>query len=184
MYYRDNETDIKGVPMVFHYETGSKDNRMVFEVLGPNLEVLFNLCNRMFSVDTVAMLAIQMLQRVRNVHRHALIHRDQKPDNYCIGYESRRNVIYLIDFGLSKSFIENGRHIPYREHQPLTGTVRYCSINTHFGIEQSRRDDMEGLGYMLVYFLKGSLPWMGIRAPTKKQRYEKILEKKLEVSVE
>ena len=92
--------------------------------------------------------------------------------------------MYLIDYGLSKRFMVGGTHIPYREHKALTGTARYCSINTHLGIEQSRRDDLESLGYIFIYFLKGSLPWQGLRAQTKKQKYEKILEKKLGCPIE
>jgi casein kinase 1/casein kinase I family protein HRR25 len=90
------------------------------------------------------------------------------------------HVCHIIDFGLAKKFQDprSGRHIPYLEGKNLTGTARYASINTHLGIEQSRRDDMESLGFVLMYFLRGSLPWQGLKANTKNQKYQRILERK------
>ena len=106
--------------------------------------------------------------------------RDVKPDNFLIGVGSKMHVVHIIDFGLAKKFQDprSGRHIPYLEGKNLTGTARYASINTHLGIEQSRRDDMESLGFVLMYFLRGSLPWQGLKANTKKQKYQRILERK------
>nr|CAD7573627.1 unnamed protein product [Timema californicum] len=96
------------------------------------------------------------------------------------------NKLFLIDFGLAKKFRDTRtrQHIVYREDKNLTGTARYASINAHLGIEQSRRDDMESLGYVLMYFNRGSLPWQGLKAATKKQKYEKISEKKMSTPVE
>jgi casein kinase 1 alpha len=96
------------------------------------------------------------------------------------------NKLFLIDFGLAKKYrdVRTRQHIPYREDKNLTGTARYASINAHLGIEQSRRDDMESMGYVLTYFNRSSLPWQGLKAATKRQKYERISEKKMSTPVD
>jgi serine/threonine protein kinase len=123
---------------------------------------------------------------VEFVHSRSFIHRDIKPDNFLMGLAKKANQVHIIDFGLAKKYRDPKTHIhiPYRENKNLTGTARYASINTHLGIEQSRRDDMESLGYVMMYFLRGSLPWQGLKAGTKRQKYEKISEKKMSTPVE
>ncbi len=171
--------DMKGVIIEGDY------NIMIMQLLGPSLEELFNYCKRQFRLKTVLMLAIQMLERIELVQNNHFIHRDMKPDNFLIGHK-KPSYIYLVDFGLAKRFRnpKTGEHIPWKEGKNLTGTARYASLSTHLGYEQSRRDDLEGLGYVLMYFLKGKLPWQGLPGRNKKEKYERIKEKKKSTSIE
>ncbi|EYU45867.1 hypothetical protein ABFS82_04G095200 [Erythranthe guttata] len=175
-----------GIPNVRWFGVEGDYNVLVMDLLGPSLEDLFNFCSSKLSLKTVLMLADQMINRVEFIHSKSFLHRDIKPDNFLMGLGKRANQVYAIDFGLAKKYRDSSthQHIPYRENKNLTGTARYASMNTHLGIEQSRRDDLESLGYVLMYFLRGSLPWQGLKAGNKKQKYERISEKKVSTSIE
>ncbi|WJX48290.1 Casein kinase 1-like protein 3, variant 2 [Trifolium repens] len=175
-----------GIPSIKWFGVDGEDNVLAIDLLGPSLEDLFVYCGRKFSLKTVLMLADQMITRIEYVHSKGYLHRDIKPDNFLMGLGRKANQVYIIDFGLAKRYRDSTthRHIPYRENKSLTGTARYASCNTHLGIEQSRRDDLESLGYVLLYFLRGSLPWQGLKAATKKQKYDKICQKKVSTPIE
>jgi len=154
---------------------------MVIEMLGPSLEDLFNYCGRKFSLKTVLLLADQLIDRICTLHTKGYLHRDLKPENILIGLEENASTLYLIDYGLAKKWkvSPTNEHIPMKEGKSLTGTARYASANTHLGVEQSRRDDLEGAGYVILYMLMGELPWQGLRGKTKEEKYRKIKESKV-----
>jgi len=159
---------------------------MVMELLGDNLQKLIkSQKEQKFSLKTTLMLGIQILKRIQTLHENNFIHRDIKPENFTIGLKKMNNTIYMIDYGLTRKYCDSHKnHIPYKEGKNLTGTALYASIYTHKGIEQSRRDDLESLGYMMVYFCKGELPWMDVKAKNKAGKYKKIMEKKIEMKPE
>ena len=173
-----------GIPALYDFIPSQNYNYMIMELLGPSLEDLFDLCGRKFSLKTILSLGDQMLCRIEFIHSIHLIHRDIKPDNFLMGLYNKKSIVYICDFGLCKKFRDqNGKHIPFKDGRSLTGTARYASIYSHFGYELSRRDDLESLAYSLIYFSRGSLPWMGIKAKNKNEKYNKIFEKKLNSSI-
>ncbi|CAH8272618.1 unnamed protein product [Arabidopsis lyrata] len=175
-----------GIPNMKWYGVDGDYNVLVMDLLGGSLEDLFCYCNKKFTLKTVLMLADQMINRLEFIHSKSFLHRDIKPDNFLMGLGRQANQVYIIDFGLARKYRDSSsyRHIPYRENKRLVGTPAYASLNTHLGIEQSRRDDIESLGYILMYFLRGSLPWKGLKSGNKKQIYDKINDKKVSTSIE
>ena len=171
-----------GIPKVYKLHKGKKHNYLIMQLLGKSLDKLFVDMKKNFSIKTVCMLAYQMVQRVEYVHSKGYIHRDIKPGNFLMGKNLDNKKLFIIDFGLSKKYIDKktGKHIIYKEGKGLTGTARYVSLNTHYGIEQSRRDDIEGIAYNLIYFAKGKLPWQGVKTKNKKEKHKKIMELKEE----
>eukprot|EP00929_Paragymnodinium_shiwhaense_P079522 TRINITY_DN41413_c0_g1_i1.p1 TRINITY_DN41413_c0_g1~~TRINITY_DN41413_c0_g1_i1.p1 ORF type:complete len:333 (+),score=39.68 TRINITY_DN41413_c0_g1_i1:46-1044(+) len=176
----------EGIAGVHWYGIEGNHTVMVMDLLGPSLEDLLHSCQPGLGLKSVLMLADQMITRVEFLHTKHFIHRDIKPDNFLLGVGDNADMLHIIDFGLSKRYRDPNtfQHIPFRDGKSLTGTARYCSIGTHMGFEQSRRDDLEAVGYILVYLARGKLPWQGLKAVSRKEKYDKIAESKATCPVE
>ena len=169
-----------GFPACYIFCCTEQDKIIVMDYLGANLVTIMNkLPNKKYTVKTALMIMIQCLERLKSLHDKGIIHRDMKPENFVIGRKNKERAIYLIDFGLSKKYInDNNIHISMKTDRNMIGTVRYISMNTHQGFEQSRRDDLESLIYIIIYFIKGELPWQKIKYKSKSEKYNRIFEMK------
>ncbi|KAF5313894.1 hypothetical protein D9619_013009 [Psilocybe cf. subviscida] len=157
-----------GVPWIMWSGRQGDYNVMIIDLLGPSLEDLFKKCNRHFSLKTVLLLADQLISRIEFIHSNSIVHRDIKPANFVMGTGKAAGMVNVIDFGLAKKFRDSrtSTHIPYKQNDYHgVGTSLFAAINTHLGVESSRRDDLESLAYMLIYFIRGTLPWRKLRAP-------------------
>jgi serine/threonine protein kinase len=169
--------EVHGVPKLRSFGKEGQFNYMVIDKLGKSLEEQRVACGGTLTLRTVLALGLTMIKRIEAVHNCGVIHRDIKPDNFLVGND---NLIYLIDFGLAKRFVnKKERHIGMDEGRRLTGTARYASINVHLGLTPSRRDDLESIGYVLIYLLSGNLPWQAIKCSDKAKRYELIGREKI-----
>jgi serine/threonine protein kinase len=159
---------------------------LVLDLLGPSLEDLFERCGSRFKLKTVLMIADQLLLRLEHLHHHSFIHRDLKPANFMIGLGENQSIIHLIDFGMTKQYChyKTRVHRAYGKNANVVGTALYKSYNAHAHIEESRRDDLESLGFVLMYFLRGSLPWQGVRCPNTKLRFEQTAVRMMSVTLE
>jgi casein kinase 1 len=156
---------------------------IVMDLLGPSLESIL-IKRKKLRLKTVILLAIQMIELLRYIHEKGYIHRDIKPDNFVIDKDNGKK-LYCIDFGLAKKYIKrNDEHISFKKGNKFCGTARYASIAAHKGYEQSRKDDLEAVGYLLIYLFRGKLPWQNLKHKDKKERYKMILEKKESISDE
>ena len=175
-----------GIPIMHWFGIAGEYNAMVMELLGQNLEDLFTYCTKNFTLKTILMITIQLIERIKHVHDNNYVHRDIKPENFLVGKDSTAKTIYILDFGLAKRYRDEHTHIhiPLKENRNLTGTARYASCNAHNGLEQSRRDDMESIAYVILYFFKGKLPWQGLKCKDKNEKYAKIKEMKMSITPE
>ena len=199
----------QGFPTIYYTCVYDKKNIIVESLLGPSLDKLFKYCGRKFPLKTVSIIGKEMVKRLETMHEKGILHRDLKPNNLTWGnfnssYNDLTNInstnsinniynkldidtIFLIDFGLSCSFLEGGnssKHYKIKTNLSFVGTLRYASLNSHKGIRQSRRDDLESMIYILIYFLKGKLPWQDIKAKQKEERHKMISEIKSKVTIE
>lgn len=140
--------------------------------LGPNLNEIFKLCGKTLPWVTIGRLMVEMITRLEELHKCGYIHRDIKPDNFCLG-GSQLEEIYLIDFGLSVNYVdEDGKHNPISTNRGFVGTPRYASRNSHNGILQSRRDDLEAIAHLSIFMAKARLPWQSVKTKDRKKKHK------------
>ncbi len=171
------------IPKFETYGFNKEHNVLVMQLLDKSLDdILYKL--KTFSVKTTTMIGYQMINILEYIHNKHIIHRDVKPDNFVMGRKELNGTLYIVDFGLAKKYRSSRtlKQLPLTKRKSLTGTARYASIHALQGYEQSRRDDLESVGYTLMYFLRGNLPWQSIKVKNKEERYKKILNKKKKIS--
>ena len=192
---------LPGFPEVYSYDWQDDYKVMVFELLGPSLEDLFEYCGRRFSLKTIVMVMQQLLSRFEALHSKGLLHRDIKPSNCLLGVKEKGNVVYVTDFGLAQEYVVDDEAYPEiaGRRRRLVGTPRFASIRGHLGqgvymspcgsariniiAVQSPSDDLESLGYMMIYFARGKLPWQGLKADGETDKHQRIVEMKTQLDV-
>ena len=172
----------KGIPHVESFFVDGDYNVMVMQRLGKTVQDVLQ-ARGTLSRRMVVALAVNLVEILKFIHDKGVVHRDLKPQNVCLGLDAKKADLFLIDFGLSKIFRDpQSGHLPFTDTKPgLTGTPRFVSIGTHLGMEQSRRDDLESLVYILAYLQRGKLPWQGVRG-NKKEKYRKIMRLKQKIT--
>ena len=169
-----------GIPTMYWAGTEGDFNIMVMDSLGRNFDNLMKICGGKFSLKTVLMLAEQLISNIEYIHYKSYVHRNIRPDNFLLGSGRKSHRVYTVDFVMAKNYrdLKTLEHLPYNETKKMVGAPRYASLNALKGIEITRRDDLESLGYMLIHFLNGYLPWQGFSESTRDDFINKIREMK------
>jgi len=176
--YLSRSSRCEYVPAFYEYGVTSNYHHLIMDLLGPNMIDIFKKApEHGLSVKTLTLLCLGMLQSLHEIHAKKIIHRDLKPENFALGSVKKPRTVFIIDFGLSKQYFNQGRHIPKKTGKDLTGTARYVSLSTHYGIESCRSDDIESLGIVFMFlFNKGKLPWIGLPSTNKTEQFARIAE--------
>lgn len=153
---------VENIPKIISHGSQGNYNCLIMDLLGNSLEYYMNYLKKPFSLGTTLKIIIQVLNIIKQIHQKGVILRYIKPANIVMGKGINKDNVYLIDFGLSKRYIKNGKHISYREDKIVQGNIKFISVNAQCGNEISRRDDIECLGYNIVNFMKGKLPWSNL----------------------
>lgn len=175
----------KGVPKFISIGTIDKRSSMAVEVLDKNLQELLQYCSGRFNRQTTLSIGLQIIETIEFLHSLGIVHRDIKPENFMTGLleKNEEKRIFVVDFGLSKQIFSKKKHIEMTINRELTGTARYASIANHKGLEPTRRDDLESIAYLLIYFIRGHLPWQDLPGNTREEKFNQIYKKKVSFPV-
>eukprot|EP01062_Namystynia_karyoxenos_P075129 TRINITY_DN7230_c0_g2_i1.p2 TRINITY_DN7230_c0_g2~~TRINITY_DN7230_c0_g2_i1.p2 ORF type:complete len:311 (+),score=95.82 TRINITY_DN7230_c0_g2_i1:97-1029(+) len=171
----------------YHWYGGTPDgsSALVTDLLGSSLGGMVEKRGRGLKVRAALKVGLQLLSRVEHLHKNSWVHRDIKPDNCLFGIGKNSKRVYLIDFGLSQNFRDNkAHHVAYDDKVGFSGTPDFASLRSHTGVRQTRRDDLESLGYVIIYLIRGSLPWQGLQGSTDQEVFEKVRRCKEMTTVE
>ncbi|OMJ76993.1 hypothetical protein SteCoe_23509 [Stentor coeruleus] len=171
-----------GIPKLYKYGSTDQFSYMIVELLGPTLNKLLKQCKGKFSLATVISIMLQLITRIEYVHRKGYLHRDLKPHQVLVGKNPK--IVYLTDFGLARKFEVNNYHISFQNSCPRVGNATFSSLNNHSGVRQSRRDDLESMAYMALYFLKGHLPWQSTQRINSNTKWQNIFQIKNHINIE
>jgi len=180
---RSEPTKSQGFAVLHYFGREGPCEVLVRESLGPDLEVLRAACGGAFQLKTTVLIAEQLLRRLEYLHSKGVVHRNIRPESLAFGLEEKQHHLYLVELCSSRRYYLE-HHIPMGQRSSLICAARYASINAHRGLEQSRRDDLEAAGNMLVFFLRGSLPWCGISRRSAKKSFQRIHEVKVSTPVD
>ena len=174
-----------GIPKII--TTGKTKNSIILieEKLGPSLYDLFIENKRKFSLNEICCIGIQCIERLKGIHSKNYVHRNIKPENFKIGLNDP-HVIYLQNFYLCEKFKSSttNKHAKLTLTNKIVGTERHGYVDALRGLRQGRKDDLESLCYMLIYFFLGKLPWQDIKAETEGEKYKKLLNEKKKFNIE
>lgn len=188
LYIRFAKNKITTVPREYVYAECDEYSYMMIQLLGKSVDKILKQYDGRFDLGTTMKIALMSIKCLEDVHSVGILHRDIKPNNFMFGRkeDDEENKLYIIDFGLSKEYFnrKTKSHIRMNNGRSMVGTARYVSIRTHQGFEPSRRDDMESLGHMLIYLVKGRLPWQGLPKKDKRGNMDQIKDKKMSTTIE
>lgn len=166
-WIKQNKMDFIGIPQCVGFGLHAESYRfLIFPNMGQSLQSLMKDRNTLLSEITVLQLACRILDVLQYIHSYEYVHGDINAENIYIN-PGRESQVYLVGYCHAFRYCPGGQHVEYREgsRTPHEGTVEFISLDTHSGTAPSRRSDLQSLGYCMLYWHTGRLPWTTFAQP-------------------